>query len=184
MNEGLITICELGLMELGACRLGFAPNDSRPDAGVSAYGPRYAYIEDSSTVALYSEEVEVAGQLNLEIEKGATFKHTIRWETSAGVPVDVTGAVALLQVRKTQATDGVHVLSIASYSAPVGAPTPWRTDITIAEAEGRFDINVSAVVTATLEAGAWYYDMKVTLAGGEVYRLVEGRMTIDPAVSA
>jgi hypothetical protein len=179
-----LTVCELGLMELDLCRLGLAPNDSRPDSGVGDYGPRYAYVEDMETVALYDEEVEVAGQLNLEIEKGATFKHTIRAQQVDGAPLNVTGCSALLQVRKTKSTTGEHIISLASYTEPVGAPSPWRVDISVVEDAGRFDINTPATVTATLEAGEWYYDMKVTLPGGEVYRLVEGRMTIDEGVSA
>jgi hypothetical protein len=184
MKDENLTICELGLMELNLCRLGFAPNDSRSEVGTGSYGPRYAYVDDLADVVLYSEEVEVAGQLNLEIEKGATFKHTIRWQQVNGEPVDVTGCTALLQVRKTQSPTGDHIISIASYTEPIGAPTPWRVDITITEASGQFDIDVPATVTDDLEAGEWYYDMKVTLVGGEVYRLIEGRMTIDEQVTA
>lgn len=183
MSDENLTICELGLMELNLCRLGFAPNDSRPESGVGEYGYRYAYVGDLTTVALFSEEVEVAGQLNLEIEVGATFKHTIRWQQVTGDPVDVTGCSALLQVRETRDPYGAHVLSIANYSAPVGAPTPWRVDITVTEVEGRFDINVPPSVTTDLKVGEHYYDFKVTLVGGEVYRLVEGRMTVDEQVS-
>lgn len=184
MSDEDLTICELGLMELGLCRLAFAPDDSRSEYGVGAYGPRYAYVGDVTDVALIDREDEVAGQLNMEIEKGATFTYSVRWRNVDNTPVDVTDCAALLQIRKTKSTTGEHVLSVANYSQPVDGPSPWRVDLTVDGPAGRFDISLVPSVTAALEAGEWFYDLKVTLVGGEVHRIVEGRVTVDPGVSA
>ena len=183
MPDAILTVAEFGLGEFGLTRFGFAPLDTRPDAGVSEYGPRYAYVLNNEAV-VFLEEVEVAGQLNLEIEKGGTFKHTFRWQNRDGTPVDLTGATVLLQVRKTESQAGVHVLSLASYAAPGGAPTPWYVDITITAAEGKIAIDTAAADTLSLEAGAWYYDLKVVTASAEVFYLLEGRLTVDESVSA
>lgn len=177
------TLSELGLCELGLARLGFAPADSRPVYGVGPYGPRYAYVTDSD-VALFKEETEVAALLNLVMDQGATWAHTWRIQNRDGTPVDLTGATALLQVRKTKSTAGIHVLSLATYSAPVGAPSPWRVDISMDAAAGKFSITTPPSATASLPAGDWYYDFKVTFLSGEVYRFAEGRFTIAAAVAA
>jgi hypothetical protein len=181
--DAILTVAEFGLGEFGLAEFGFAPLDTRPDAGVSEYGPRYAYVLNNEAV-VFLEEVEVAGQLNLEIEKGGTFKHTFRWQNRDGTPVDLTGGTALLQVRKTDSQGGVHVLSLASYAAPGGAPSPWFVDITITPAEGKIVIDTAAADTLALEAGAWYYDLKVVTAAPEVFYLVEGRLVVDESVSA
>jgi hypothetical protein len=178
------TVAEFGLGEFGLTRCGFTSVDTRPEAGVAEYGPRYAYVTNDEELVLFVEEEEVAGQLNLEIEKGGTFKHTFRWQNRNGTPVDLTGATALLQVRKTASQAGVHVLSLASYAAPGGAPSPWYQDITITAAEGKIDIDTAAADTFGLEVGEWFYDIKIVTAAPETFYLVEGRMTIDESVSA
>lgn len=177
-------IAELGLGELGLSRLGFAPSEiTRPNNGVAPYGPRYGWVEDFTAV-LYDEEADMAGLINLEIEKGATFSHTFFWKQRDGTPVDLSGAVALLQVRATQDTGAAHKASIASYSYPPAGPTPWFDGIDITAHEGKLVVALSNADTSTIEAGEWFYDLKITMLSGEVYRLVQGRMKVDPAVTA
>lgn len=177
-------ISELGLCELGLSRLGFAPIEiTRPDAGVSIDGPRYGWVEDFTAV-LYDEEADMAGLINLEIEKNASFSHTFYWRNRDGSAVDITSSSALLQVRATQDTTAAHKASIASYPLPVSGPTPWFVGVDITGAEGKLLISLSPGDTNQIEAGEWWYDLKITLAGGEVHRLVQGRMTVDPAVTA
>lgn len=183
MSEYATVIAVLGHCELGLSRLGFGPKDSRPVSGVApGYGPRYSFVLDDR-VALYSEEI-MAGLLNLEIEQGATFAHVFRWQQHGGTPVDLTGAQVLMQVRTAKSTTADHVLTLASYAAPPASPSPWRTDILITPAEGKIAISTPPVATSALTPGSYWYDLKVTFAGGEVYRLVEGRIIVDAAVSA
>jgi hypothetical protein len=177
-------ISELFLCELGLSRLGFAPTEiTRPDAGVSVDGPRYGWVEDFSAI-LYDEEADMAGLINLEIEKGANFSHTFYWKSRSGAPVDITGASVLMQVRATQDTGAAHKASIASYAAPPAAPLPWFNSIDITALEGKILVTLSSSDTSQIEEGEWWYDMKVTLQSGEVHRLVQGRMKVDPAVTA
>jgi hypothetical protein len=150
---------------------------------VAEYGPRYAYVTNTEELVLFVEEEEVAGELNLEIEKGGTFTHTFRGQNRDGTPINLTGATALLQVRKTESQAGVHVISLASYAAPGGAPTPWFVDITITPLEGKLVIDTAAADTLALEAGVWFYDLKIVTASAQVFYWVEGRMTIDESVS-
>lgn len=183
-TEPAQVIAELGLCELGLSRLGFAPTQiTRPEVGVSIDGPRYGWVEDFSAV-LYDEEGDMAGLINLEIEKGATFSHTFYWKSRSGVAVNLAGASVLLQVRAEQDTGAAHKASIASYPEPPSAPTPWFSGVEITALEGKMLISLSSTDTSSIEAGEWWYDLKITLQGGEVHRLVQGRMKVDPAVTA
>jgi hypothetical protein len=178
------TVAILGLARLGITRLGYAPRRStRPTYGVSEYGPRYAYAVDY-TVVPYNEEEDVAGQLTLEIEQGASFTHTIIYTQRNGQPVDLSGCVAKMQIRETRELDGAHVATLASYPIGGGDPTPWFEAITITEEEGKIEINLSAVDTATLTPGAYFYDLLVTFPSTEVRRIIEGAIEIDPGVTA
>lgn len=179
------TISELGLLELGIARLGFNPPEiSRPLNGIGdGFGFRYGWVEDF-TVVLYDEEGDVAGQLNLEIEQGATFTHTFYWKNRDETPVDLTGAAALMQVRAEKSTTAAHKASVASYAYPVAGPTPWFDAITITEDEGKIVIYLNPVDTAGIEAGEWWYDIVITMPSGEVFRLTEGRCKVDAGVSA
>ena len=176
------TIAEMDLAESDIGRLGFhPPEESRPLYGVSEFGFRYGYVEDFFVV-LYDEEGDVAGQLNLEIEKGATFKHTWRWENRGGTPVDVSGASALLQIRAEKEITADHKASLASYAYPVAGPVPWFFAITIEPEEGRFDAYLLPSETSQIEAGNWFYDLLIIL-NGERFRLTEGTMIVDSGVS-
>jgi hypothetical protein len=177
-------IAELGMCELGLSRLGFAPIEiTRPEIGVSIDGPRYGWVEDFSAI-LYDEEADMAGLINLEIEKGATFSHTFYWKSRSGEPIDLTGAAALMQIRAEQDTGSAHKASIASYSAPPAAPTPWFNGIDITALEGKILVTLSSTDTPQIAAGEWWYDLKLTLQNGEVHRIIQGRMKVDPAVTA
>lgn len=178
------TVAILGMARLGVTRLGFAPrNSTRPTYGVSEYGPRYAWALNH-TVVPYNEEEDVAGQLTLEIEQGASFTHTIFYEQRNGEPVDLTDVVAKMQIRETREPGGVHVATLASYPAGFGDPTPWFEAITITAAEGKVEIVIEPVDTASLPAGAYFYDLLLTFPSTEVRRLIEGAIEIDPGVTA
>ena len=181
------SLAELNLLELGTARLAFAPNDARPLTGAVAVPPaagdRYAYVEDR-TVVLYSEEQDMSAQFNIEIEQGMTWARTVWWEQDNGEPVDMTGATAKMQIRAEKSTTADHKATLASYSAQGGDPSPWFNAIDIEEEEGKITLGLSPDDTAAIDAGVWYYDLVITLLGGEKHKLMEGRATIDPAVTA
>lgn len=182
-TEPAQVIAELGLGELGLSRLGFAPTEiTRPEAGVAGYGPRYGWVEDFTAV-LYDEEADMAGLINLEIERLASFSHTFYWRNRDGSAVDLTGASARMDIRAEQDSTSAHKATVASYSKPVGGSDPWFDAIDITAAEGKLLVALSPADTALIAAGNWWYDLKITLSGGEVYRLVQGRMKVDEAVT-
>lgn len=186
MRDPSQTLCELNLAELNECRLAFFPNDARTLYGAVAVPPgegeRYAYVMDY-TVVLYREEQHLAGQLNIEIEQGATFGYTFYWRNVDGTPVDLSGAVAKMQIRAEKSTTADHKATLASYAYPAGEPTPWFNTIDITEDEGKIVASLSPTDSAAIPAGEWYYDLIVTLQAGEVHRIVEGQAKVDPGVT-
>jgi hypothetical protein len=181
------SIAELNLLELGTGRLGFAPNDGRPLTGAEAAPPaiseRYAWVEDR-TLVLYREEMDMAGQYNIEIDQGMAFSWPIWWEQETGDPVDLTGATVKMQIRKTKESTGEHVGTLASYDGQGGDPTPWFNVIDIEEDTGQISINMTGDQTEQLVAGVWFFDVVVTLQVGDQHKIIEGRATIDTTVTA
>jgi hypothetical protein len=187
MRDPVQSLAELNLAELNECRLAFSPNDARTLYGAVAVPPgegeRYAYVMDY-TVVLYREEQHLAGQLNIEIEQGATFGYTFFWRNVDGTPVDLTGALAKLSIRAEKLTTSDHKATIASYAYPAGGETPWFNSIDITDEEGKVVVTLTPAETPQIEAGEeWYYDLILTLSSGEVHRLVEGQVKVDPGVT-
>ena len=181
------SIAELNLLELGTARLGFAPNDARPLTGAVAVPPaagdRYAYVEDR-TVVLYSEEQDMSAQFNIEIEQGMTWARTVWWEQDNGSAVDMTGATVKMQIRAEKLASADHKATLASYAPQGGDPTPWFNAIDIIEEDGKITMSLSPDDTGNIAAGVWYYDLVVTMLAGDKHKLMEGRATIDPTVTA
>lgn len=118
-----------------------------------------------------------AATLPIHVEQGATFQRTLTI-TDAGVPVNLTGYTAQLQIRAT-----------------VDSPDPLidvdtSSGITITPLTGVIDIVISDTLTATLPIkrpilgpqplGVWA--INITSPTGIVERLLEGQVTISPAV--
>lgn len=183
MKNPAKTIARLGLARLAITRLGFAPTDGRPTHGVADNGPRYAYALDF-TVALYNEEEDVAGYLSLEIEKNASFTHTVKYLNRDNTPVDLTGCQAKMQIRAARSSTATLIATLASYPKPLGGPDPWFVGLTIAETDGEIELSLSPSDTASLPVGSYWYDMIVTFPGGEVRRIIEGQVMVDEAVTA
>lgn len=115
---------------------------------------------------------DIVGQFDITILQGATFNPVITWKNkSTGVPVDLTGYSARLQVRKS-ASDSNKLLDLTSGDG-----------ITLGGSAGTITILVSATDTAALPAGAYKYDLELESGAGVVRRLLEGSATISAEVS-
>lgn len=114
----------------------------------------------------------MAGQYNFTIEQGATFTRVIIWKDENGNPVDVTGYVARMQIRKTKG-DSKIILSLDS--GDLGGITLGTTD-------GKITITIPADVTADLNFDSGVYDLELEKSG-VVTRLLEGRVTLSKEVT-
>jgi hypothetical protein len=114
-----------------------------------------------------------AGKHDIIIEQGATFRRVITWKTSAGVPVNLTGYSAKMQVReRVRDTDVVLECSTANGR------------ITLGGSAGTITIVAQDEVTALLsEMPKAVYDLELTSGGGEVTRLLRGNAEIIAEVT-
>src|SRR5664279_788297 len=111
-----------------------------------------------------------ATSANLAIEQGATYHRQLTWETTGGALHNLTGYHARLQIRSW---DWRTVLLDLNESA----------GLTLGGALGTIAIAITAAQTAALAAGSGRYDLIVTAPSGDVTRLLEGAVNIDPAIT-
>ena len=111
-------------------------------------------------------------KLKLQIYQGATFQHRLRWRTSGGTPIDLTGCMARMQVR-SDIESPVVLLSLTTESG----------GITLGGTAGTIDLLVSDEDTSaiTWDGGVW--DLEIAHPGGTVTRLAEGSISVSPEVT-
>lgn len=116
-----------------------------------------------------------AGDYDIYVEQGADWELIVTIYDNAGSPVDITGATAAMQIRDRPS------------GAIVAEPT---IEITDAE-NGEITLSLTATETAAIsvmgatsrEVASYVYDLKVTHAGGEVERVLNGAVNVSPEVT-
>jgi hypothetical protein len=114
----------------------------------------------------------VAGAYDITIEQGATFRLSLVWEDNLGVPIDLTGYTARMQLRQRHSSD-TAALTLTSTAG----------DIVLGGALGTIVVTAAATVTDDIPFRAGVYDLEVVSGSGFVTRLIEGAATITPEVT-
>ncbi|MEN6584712.1 MAG: hypothetical protein ABFE02_01495 [Sulfuricella sp.] len=115
-------------------------------------------------------------KLKFTIYQGATFRKRLRWGVKAtGVPIDLTGCTARMQVR-------------AETSAPIVLLelTTENGGITLGGTAGIIDFYVGATTTAAFTWERGVFDLEIIHPGAlpdDVTRLAEGSITVSPEVT-
>lgn len=113
-----------------------------------------------------------AVSLDLTIYQGETFRQSFTWNADTGTPVDLTGASARMQARKTASSDTV-LLDL----------TTANNGITLGGAAGTIALLASSVATAALAWEYAVYDLFVTLASGDEVIFACGCVTVTKRVT-
>jgi hypothetical protein len=120
----------------------------------------------------------MAVNVDLLIDKGATFRHTFKWFTeSAGVKsaVSLAGYTARMKIRLKK-----------------GDPDPPLEDLTTgngriilepASETGRIDLLIARVDTTAYTWSSGVYDLELIAPSTEVTRLVQGRVAANDEVT-
>jgi hypothetical protein len=108
---------------------------------------------------------------NFTIQQGATWTLSFEWLDDAGVPIDLTGCTARMQLR---AVVGSAVLLELS-------TTNGR--LTLTGALGVIRLQVDAATTATLDRESGVYDLRITYPTGQVDVAIYGQFTLQLAVT-
>ena len=113
-----------------------------------------------------------AGRLDVTIEKGVDFEKTLTYLVgSTPSPFNFTGYTGLLQVRSQPGGTLYLTMSSANSKLQLGG------------ALGTVLLLLDSTETATLNwAGRAYYDILID-NGTDSFRLLEGRVSLSPAVS-
>jgi hypothetical protein len=115
----------------------------------------------------------MAASLDLpDIDKGATYRHTLFWKDKLKAPINLTGVTARMQVRDN-IDSSVAILDLSTSNG----------GITITPLLGRIDIYVSSAVTTTLPGYGGVYDMELIFPTSDIIRLIEGTVNFIPEVT-
>lgn len=108
----------------------------------------------------------MATKANLVIDQGATYSTSITLTDNNGDPIDLSLYSGAAQIRK-------HFTS-SSYTA---------FTVTLGGTNGTIALSLSANATANLAAGRYLYDVELTDGGGDVSRVFEGIVTVNPNIT-
>lgn len=111
------------------------------------------------------------GRYNLAVYKGTTFDLKPVWKIG-GIPVDLTGYSADMQVR--YATDTAVIIELSTSNGRA----------TIDAAYGRINLHISNSDTSGLAAGTYQYDLNLTNSvDGTVYKILQGTFIVSASVT-
>ena len=114
----------------------------------------------------------MAGQKNLEVDQNATFSFIVEYKDNNGLPIDLTGATAKMQVRDTK---GGSKLAF-SLTSPSGG-------IIIDPTNGKLTIKMTPTQTNKLFYPKSSYDIMITDSNANKIKLLEGFMTLSRSVT-
>jgi hypothetical protein len=114
---------------------------------------------------------DMAAILDILIEQGATFRHTLLVK-QGGLPFDLTSYTVRMQVRRSYSVEAL-LLEL----------TESNGRILVDPEEGRIDLSIDAEDTEALSFKDGVYDLEIESVGGEVTRLLQGVVTLSPEVT-
>lgn len=129
---------------------------------------------------------------DLYIEQGSTFRLVFVWAaaspsdpTVAGPPRNLAGWSAHMQIRKNQQSPTIVDAStdngkIVLGYVPVGVDEPPADPV---PSNGRIAVILPDEDTDLLTVKSAFYDLEITSPQGDVYRLLEGGVTISPNIT-
>lgn len=108
-----------------------------------------------------------AAVYTLTVEQGASFGQSFLIQDATGAALDLTGCTAAMQVR-TSVSDPDALLTLTTADGGLVIAAGTITPV--------FD-------TDALPPGLYVYDLKLTDAGGEVFRLLQGTFNVTGEVT-
>jgi hypothetical protein len=114
----------------------------------------------------------MAGQKNFEVDQNTTFSFIVEYKDNNGLPIDLTGASAKLQVRDTK---GGSKLAF-TLTSPAGG-------ITITPLLGKLTIKMTPTQTSKLFYPKSSYDIMITDSNTNKIKLLEGFLTLSRSVT-
>ena len=119
----------------------------------------------------------LGGNQPIYLEQGATYVGpTYLFEDSASVAQDLTGWTASMKIRTSPygsgSNPGTVLLTLANGSG-----------ITLGGTAGTIFVSITKAQTLALPFGTYWYDLLLTDASGNAFKLVSGPLVVGPTVS-
>lgn len=113
----------------------------------------------------------MAATYNLAIEQGADYQRQLTWFDDAGLPVNLTGWTAKMQLR-TKASSETVLLELTHTGG-----------ITLGGTNGTILIQINNTTTASFGFVSAVYDLELTSGSGQVTRLLQGSVSVSREVT-
>lgn len=113
-----------------------------------------------------------AGKYDFEIEQGTSLAKPFVWKDGDGVPVDLSGYTARMQVRQSVTSDTVLQELLSTDGT-----------IVLGGAAGTITLTLSATAMAAITWKRGKYDLELVASNGFVTRLLEGVVTVSKEVT-
>lgn len=107
----------------------------------------------------------MSSRANIVIDQGSTFNTSIVLNDPQGQPIDLSGYSILAQIRKSYTSSNNYSFT------------------TSANSSGVIQMNLPATVSRSMPAGRYVYDILAIDSANNATRVLEGQVTINPAVS-
>ena len=126
----------------------------------------------------------MAVRRDLIIEAGSTERWSLTWrqpvppeapEGTLGVPHDLNSATARLQIRTKPHRKGILLLELTEHTG---------NGIVLGGSTGVIVLQLAPEQTSALVKRRAFYDLFVTLANGDVHKVMTGHIKIEPNVTA
>lgn len=108
----------------------------------------------------------MAQTYHIKVDQGATYKVTLTIQQPGGTPVDLNGFTAYAQMKDV---DGADV-------------TAFAVDVVSPKNLGRVNVSLTALQTALLAPGRYFYVFEIE-SGGVVERVLEGFVLVAAGVT-
>lgn len=109
-----------------------------------------------------------AGVYNLVLDEGADVSLNIVWKDDSDSLIDLTGYTARMMLKNS--IDG-------------DVSVDWSSYISLGGVNGTIDINVPASQTIDIGFLDGKYDLELESTGGNVYKILRGKVLIHPEVT-
>jgi hypothetical protein len=124
----------------------------------------------------------VAAVYNFGVDQGSTVRFSFTWKHNTGTaddpvfePYDLTGCTARMQVRQARGKPLIFEVSTST--------TDGSLAVQPGGVLGRIDVWLSDENTDLLDLKITKYDIEVAFPGGDVQRVLEGRITSNPSIT-
>jgi len=114
----------------------------------------------------------MAGKIDLEIDKGATYRKTFYWQDSLGAAINITGYTGRMQIRKS--------INSSSFIAEL---TTENGGMTLTGPEGKIELFISDTDTSSVVENSGVYDIELISAGSEITKFCRGSVAFPEEVT-